>query len=100
LVLPENLFAVAVVGRESEAHPAFSISSAAAEEGRAGIWQRRFWEHVIRDEGDYERHVDYIHYNPVKMQTAGCALLSRPTALMDVLQPSLMDTVNLIRQMS
>jgi putative transposase len=31
-----------------------------------GIWQRRFWEHVIRDELDFERHVDYIHYNPVK----------------------------------
>jgi putative transposase len=34
--------------------------------GERGIWQRRFWEHVIRDERDYERHVDYIHYNPVK----------------------------------
>jgi putative transposase len=32
----------------------------------AGLWQRRFWEHQIRDEGDFERHVDYIHYNPVK----------------------------------
>jgi putative transposase len=31
-----------------------------------GIWQRRFWEHVIRDERDYELHVDYLHYNPVK----------------------------------
>ena len=31
-----------------------------------GIWQRRFWEHVIRDELDYSRHLDYIHYNPVK----------------------------------
>jgi putative transposase len=30
------------------------------------IWQRRFWEHTIRDEGDYNRHLDYIHYNPVK----------------------------------
>jgi putative transposase len=30
------------------------------------IWQRRFWEHQIRDERDYERHMDYIHYNPVK----------------------------------
>lgn len=30
------------------------------------IWQRRFWEHEIRDEKDFERHVDYIHYNPVK----------------------------------
>jgi putative transposase len=31
-----------------------------------GIWQRRFWEHAIRDDVDFERHVDYIHYNPVK----------------------------------
>jgi putative transposase len=30
------------------------------------IWQRRFWEHAIRDEQDFERHMDYIHYNPVK----------------------------------
>lgn len=30
------------------------------------IWQRRFWEHRIRDEQDFARHVDYIHYNPVK----------------------------------
>jgi len=31
-----------------------------------GIWQRRFWEHAIRDDKDFERHVDYIHFNPVK----------------------------------
>ncbi len=31
-----------------------------------GIWQRRFWEHLIRDELDYEKHLNYIHYNPVK----------------------------------
>ena len=31
-----------------------------------GIWQRRFWEHQIRDEDDLERHVEYIHFNPVK----------------------------------
>ena len=31
-----------------------------------GVWQRRFWEHQIRDENDLDRHVDYIHYNPVK----------------------------------
>ncbi len=30
------------------------------------IWQRRFWEHHIRDEEDFIHHVDYIHYNPVK----------------------------------
>jgi putative transposase len=32
----------------------------------AGVWQRRFWEHAIRDDADFERHVDYIHFNPVK----------------------------------
>jgi putative transposase len=31
-----------------------------------GIWQRRYWEHAIRDEADFERHIDYIHFNPVK----------------------------------
>ena len=30
------------------------------------IWQRRFWEHTIRDEKDFQRHFDYVHYNPVK----------------------------------
>lgn len=30
------------------------------------IWQRRFWEHLIRDEEDFQRCLDYIHYNPVK----------------------------------
>jgi len=32
----------------------------------SAIWQRRFWEHCIRDERDYKAHLDYIHYNPVK----------------------------------
>ena len=31
-----------------------------------GLWQRRYWEHAIRDDDDLERHVDYIHFNPVK----------------------------------
>ena len=34
--------------------------------GEAAVWQRRFWEHTIRDQGDFNRHLDYIHYNPVK----------------------------------
>ena len=34
--------------------------------GERGIWQRRFWEHQIRDEADLAAHIDYIHYNPVK----------------------------------
>ncbi|WP_295386676.1 transposase [uncultured Thiodictyon sp.] len=34
--------------------------------GERGIWQRRYWEHVIRDGQDLERHIDYTHFNPVK----------------------------------
>jgi putative transposase len=37
-----------------------------ASKGERGIRQRRYWEHLIRDEGDFARHVDYIHFNPVK----------------------------------
>ncbi|GAB2505512.1 transposase [Pseudoxanthomonas sangjuensis] len=41
-------------------------SASRLRKGERGIWQRRYWEHLIRDETDYARHVDYIHYNPVK----------------------------------
>jgi putative transposase len=34
--------------------------------GERGIWQRRFWEHLIRDDADYARHVEYCYINPVK----------------------------------
>lgn len=33
---------------------------------RGRLWQRRFWDHIIRDERDLNRHIDYIHFNPVK----------------------------------
>jgi putative transposase len=38
-----------------------------------GIWQRRFWERLLRDEHDVRTHVDYIHFNPVKHGLMGCA---------------------------
>ena len=41
--------------------------------GERGIWQRRYWEHLIRDENDYRRHIEYIHYNPVKHGYVDCA---------------------------
>jgi putative transposase len=34
--------------------------------GERDIWQKRFWEHTIRNERDYRAHMDYIHFNPVK----------------------------------
>ena len=42
------------------------LSARRRRKGERGIWQRRFWEHVVRDEQDLERCVDYIHWNPVK----------------------------------
>jgi len=40
-------------------------SSSRLSKGEVAIWQRRYWEHCIRDDADFERHFDYIHYNPV-----------------------------------
>ncbi|MGN1287047.1 MAG: REP-associated tyrosine transposase [Bradyrhizobium sp.] len=42
------------------------ISTSRAGKGERGIWQRRYWEHTIRDETDFARHIDYVHINPVK----------------------------------
>ena len=41
-------------------------SASRVAKGERGIWQRRFWEHTLRNDDDLRRHVDYIHYNPVK----------------------------------
>jgi putative transposase len=43
-----------------------AISESRLAKGERGIWQRRYWEHQIRDDDDFARHVDYIHFNPVK----------------------------------
>jgi putative transposase len=43
-----------------------SRSASKTAKREKGIWQRRYWEHAIRDDTDLERHVEYIHYNPVK----------------------------------
>ena len=42
------------------------IASSMKARGEIGFWQRRYWERQIRDDTDLERHVDYVHYNPVK----------------------------------
>ena len=48
-------------------------SESRRKKGERGLWQRRYWEHLIRDDQDYERHVEYIHYNPVKHGYAALA---------------------------
>ena len=42
------------------------ITDSLKKKREAGIWQRRFWEHTLVTQEDYNTHVDYIHYNPVK----------------------------------
>jgi putative transposase len=51
-----------VVLEEEQIH----VSDSMRARKEHGVWQRRFWEHLIRDENDYARHMDYIHCNPVK----------------------------------
>jgi putative transposase len=42
------------------------LSAVRSSRGERGIWQRRYWEHLIRDEADMQAHMDYVHFNPVK----------------------------------
>ena len=48
------------------------VSGSRIKRGERGVWQRRFWEHLIRDQQDFARHMDYIHYNPVKHGHVSC----------------------------
>jgi|SRR5581483_8977734 len=81
VVLPDHLHAVLTLpgadadfsgrwrrikGHFSSALIDAGIGLPRASNGDLSLWQRRFWEHTIRDENDFERHVDYIHFNPIK----------------------------------
>lgn len=57
--------------RSKDAVP-FSSTQSRLKHRESDVWQRRFWEHTIRDEDDFERHFDYIHYNPVKHGLTTC----------------------------
>jgi putative transposase len=48
------------------------VSPSQRKDRRRGVWQRRFWEHTLSDEYDFERRCDYIHYNPVKHGLVRC----------------------------
>jgi putative transposase len=48
------------------------VSSSRRAHRHRGVWQRRFWEHWVRDEDDFGAHLDYIHYNPVKHGLVKC----------------------------
>jgi len=42
------------------------LSDSRRQKREKAVWQRRFWEHTIQDEEDWRKHLDYLHYNPVK----------------------------------
>lgn len=50
----------------AQRHPAISRSHSKLRRGETGLWQRRFWEHCIRDDADLAAHVQYCWHNPVK----------------------------------
>ena len=45
--------------------------------GERGIWQRRYWEHTIRDDRDFAAHMDYTHFNPVKQVSQSTRRIGR-----------------------
>jgi len=47
-------------------HDPLRMSDSKQSKRESTVWQRRYWEHQIRDDVDFQRHVDYIHFNPVK----------------------------------
>jgi putative transposase len=81
VILPEHLHAITTLpptdfdyaGRWRRVKSLFTraivksgVFVARDSRGEYQLWQRRFWEHTIRDDADFERHVDYVHFNPVK----------------------------------
>ena len=82
VVLPEHIHAVWTLPEGDAAYsmrwalikrwfsaavpPVESRSASRAAKAERGIWQRRFWEHTVCDATDFSRHVDYVHFNPVK----------------------------------
>ncbi|MEW6449543.1 MAG: transposase [Pseudomonadota bacterium] len=61
-----------IKGGFSRGLPTADRSSSKIAKREKGIWQRRYWEHMIRDDADLSRHIDYIHFNPVKHGLAPC----------------------------
>jgi len=65
---------------------AASESASREKKRESDVWQRRFWEHWIRDEADLRNHVEYIHYNPVKHGLAKTAAEWKCSSFMKYVQ--------------
>ncbi len=49
-----------------------SVVTSRQKHRESDVWHRRFWEHTIMSEDDFERHLNYIHYNPIKHRLVAC----------------------------
>jgi putative transposase len=49
-----------------------TVSLSRQKHRESDVWQRRFWEHTIQDEADFQKHFDYLHYNPVNHGLVNC----------------------------
>ncbi len=65
----KSLFTKALRGNNSLPQ---NVSISRQKHRESNVWQRRFWEHTIKDEADFEQHLNYIHYNPVKHGLVFC----------------------------
>jgi len=71
VILPDHFHAVISVGNMSLSNLLHNFKITYSRRyrdtySRGRVWQKRFWDHLIRDQRDFNNHVDYIHYNPVK----------------------------------
>lgn len=80
VILPDHLHAIWTLPLENNDYPTrwqslkshftrsikHSINLKRNARGEYNLWQRRYWEHTIRDQDDFRAHMDYLHYNPVK----------------------------------
>lgn len=76
VVLPEHRHAVWTLPRgdsdySGRWHAIKALFTKAISRGERDIWQRRFWEHTIRDDDDFRTHLDYVHINPLKHGLVG-----------------------------
>lgn len=61
-----NLAKAVFTRKYARRHPMPKRSASRMAKREQAVWQRRFWEHLIRDEEDFSNHLDYIHLNPVE----------------------------------
>ena len=63
---PKIIYSIKYYFSRHIAIPKQKLSESKIKKGEKGVWQRRYWEHTIRNEKDLYKHLDYIHFNPIK----------------------------------